>query len=200
MRQVLHWFACHTVLIVLSAFLLIAIVYRDLLFGMAPEPLDVNLLTVPDPVSEPVITKFSEQPAEQVPDAIKTGPVNSASASQIQQQEQYDFRPAEALPVDPADPVDISEEDLLQQARKAYWNEQFDSAKLLYLEYIEKNPDNPDGFGELGNLLSTLGELDQAANMYRYAADLMLQQGDTEQAQQLHQVLDSIEVIQSADP
>ena len=113
-------------------------------------------------------------------------------ADDIQLRERYDFRPAEELPV-----TDVVDEDLLQKARRAYWNDQLDSAQKLYLAYIDQNPSNPDGYGELGNLLSTLGELDEAAEMYRQAADLLKQQGKNEQAMQLHEVLESIRVIQA---
>ena len=126
------------------------------------------------------------------PELSEKAVIKAETADEIQQREQYDFRPAEEAAVE--EPVD---ENLLQKARKAYWNDQLDSAQKLYLDYIEQDPSNPDGYGELGNLLSTLGELDEAAEMYRQAADLLLKQGDTEQAAQLQEVLESIRVIQT---
>ncbi|MEJ2213110.1 MAG: hypothetical protein P8Y20_03370, partial [Gammaproteobacteria bacterium] len=104
------------------------------------------------------------------------------------------FRPENELPV--------SEEqlkmDLLQKARRAYWNDQLNKAKSLYRAYIDLDQENPDGYGELGNLLGTAGELDEAARMYGRAAELLMQQNRHEEAEQLRQVLDSISVIKSS--
>lgn len=108
-------------------------------------------------------------------------------------QENYQFRPPEQQPVEDAE----IQEDLLQQARKAYWNDDLEKARTLYQAYINLNPENPDGYGELGNLLSTQGNLNSAAHMYRKAAELLEKEGKSEQAAQLKEVLSSIEVIQN---
>ena len=120
--------------------------------------------------------------AENIPQTVV---VEVETANEIQQREQFDFRPPEELPVEDV----ASNESLLQKARKAYWNDQLDSAQKLYLAYIDLDPSNPDGYGELGNLLSTQGELEQAAIVYRKAADLLMEQGNTEQAAQLQKCL-----------
>lgn len=88
--------------------------------------------------------------------------------------------------------------DLIQKARKAYWNDQLQQARDYYQQYIQRFPENPDGYGELGNLLSTLGELDLAASHYQKAAELMKKQGREEQAEKLYQVLESIRIIQTS--
>jgi len=112
----------------------------------------------------------------------------------LQQEENYQFRPPQE---EPYKPDTENAEDLLQQARKAYWNDELDQSKSLYEEYIALNPENPDGYGELGNLLSTMGDLDSAAEMYGKAAELLSNAGNTEQAQRLQEVLSSIEIIQN---
>ena len=112
----------------------------------------------------------------------------------LQQDENYQFRPPEEEPYQP----DADESgDLLQQARKAYWNDELLKSRSLYEKYIAVNPNNPDGYGELGNLLSTMGDLDKAAQMYRKAADILTSEGEIDQAQRLEEVLSSIEVIQN---
>jgi len=197
MKKLLHWIACHSVVLVLLAFLVMAVVFRESLFGIkaaSPESKPTEL--------KPVISAAENSEKSQPEKALKQAkPVASESpviepetADDIQQREQYDFRPEKELSVE-----NVEDEDLLQKARKAYWNDQLDDAQKLYLAYIEQDPSNPDGYGELGNLLSTLGELDEAAKMYRQAADLLKQQGKDEQAMQLHEVLESIRVIQTTN-
>lgn len=104
------------------------------------------------------------------------------------------FRPVELAAEEVQPELD---EDILQKARKAYWNDDLQRARNLYQAFIGLYPDNPDGYGELGNLLSTIGDLDEASQMYQKAAELLLSQGQTEQAAQLLEVLDSIKDIQN---
>jgi len=207
MKKLLHWIACHNVLVVLLVFLIIAIIFREPLFGIKSSSSQQGAIEEPvASVSENTEKKQpektpSEKTLEQSEPSIvepRAGSeslpqtINAETADDIQQREQYDFRPPDALPVE-----DVKNEDLLQQARKAYWNEQLDLAQKFYLAYIEQDPENPDGYGELGNLLSTLGELDEAAKMYQQAADLLIKQGKPEQAEPLLEVLESIRVIQT---
>ena len=107
----------------------------------------------------------------------------------------FAFRPKNDKPVT----NDDLKSDLLQQARRAYWNDQLNKARSLYQAYIDLDPENPDGYGELGNLLGTAGELDEAAKMYGKAAELLTQQDRLEEAEQLIQVLESINVIKRAE-
>jgi tetratricopeptide (TPR) repeat protein len=210
MIKLLRWIACHTVALVLLAFLLIAFVFREPLFGVKSSSSKTSVADNHALIIQKSEAIASEQKVSDIQAKIETGTetfakvketeppvikpvvIEAETAVEIQHREQYEFRPADEQPVD-----DNLKEDLLQKARKAYWNDQLDSASKLYLAYIDQDPDNPDGYGELGNLLSTLGDLDEAANMYRQAADLLMRRGETAQAAQLQEVLDSIRVIQS---
>ena len=248
MKTVLHWLACHTVLIVLSLFVVVGIVFRGPLFGIWPSAEAVKTETdpvvatvekaeavkteknippksLPEPIVKKVIPlsepkfetaektalvpekKIQDKPApafrdEPIEIKLQRAPYISQSLSvlkseapqALQNQQDYQFRPPEEEPA----AVAQTQTDLLQQARKAYWNDELDKARSLYSAYIELNPDNPDGYGELGNLLSTAGELDAAADMYKQAAKLLVWQGKTEQAEKLNEVLNSIEVIQNS--
>jgi len=212
MKKLLHWIACHNVLVVLLVFLIIAIIFREPLFGIKSSSSQQG--AIEEPVASVSENTEKKQPEKKQPEKTPSEKtleqsepsivepragseslpqtINAETADDIQQREQYDFRPPDALPVE-----DVKNEDLLQQARKAYWNEQLDLAQKFYLAYIEQDPENPDGYGELGNLLSTLGELDEAAKMYQQAADLLIKQGKPEQAEPLLEVLESIRVIQT---
>jgi len=202
MKKLLHWIACHNVLLVLLAFLVVAVIFREPLFGNKDSKSESDITETKSVVSVQEIPQKTQADQtlpqsklkQSVPDPVQSPVIKAETADEIQLREQYDFRPPEELAVEKA--VD---ENLLQQARKAYWNDQLDSAKKLYLAYIELDPTNPDGYGELGNLLSTMGELNEAAEMYRQAADLLNKQGKAEQAEELLKVLDSIRVIQTTN-
>ena len=161
--------------------------------------------SVEAPVAEKVSLPITETHAEleqmqpQIPAKASSGNemsevVDQESLEAQRLQENYQFRPEDELPVEEAD----IQQDLLQQARKAYWNDDLEKARTLYQAYINLHPEDPDGYGELGNLLSTEGNLQSASYMYRKAADLLTRQGRTEEAQQLKEVLSSIEVIQNS--
>ena len=142
-------------------------------------------------VPEPV--ELVRQPEELISEEVVSEPLQPAEITDSNETDPA-FRPENESPV--------SEEqlkmDLLQKARRAYWNDQLNKAKSLYLAYIDLDQENPDGYVELGNLLGTAGELDEAARMYGRAAELLMQQNRHEEAEQLRQVLDSISVIKSS--
>lgn len=247
MKKILHWLACHTVILVLLVFLAIAVFFRGPLFGIWPEPEKTTTSPTQTQASseQPGEAQQSFQPeAEAKPAAVKpeisaqkpvsqqaepqsakpaasldntpaetplTGPeadpeyesdtgslpntvIERTKPEILRQEENYQFRPPQE---EPYQPVAEDSGDKLQKARKAYWNDDLQKSRSLYEQYIAVNPQDPDGYGELGNLLSTMGDLDKAAQMYRKAADLLISKGEIEQAQRLEEVLSSIEVIQN---
>ncbi len=148
----------------------------------SPETLNTQV------ASSKAVGQVKEPAAIEFPEEAKDTP------EKIIAQQDYQFRP----PASEAEQISEVQTDLLQKARQAYWNDQLDKAASLYRAYIEIHPANPDGYGELGNLLSTTGDLAEAALMYAKAAELLLQQGRIEQAAKLREVLDSIEIIQNS--
>ena len=238
MRKVLHWFACHLVLLVFLGFLLIAVIFRGPLFGITG-PVETELVeevveVIPNtPESQSQVISLEkplkpdsgqsepDQPQEMVSSSTKVdSEMIEEAASPLVETQPAETQPAET-PAEEREPVlevasvesdfafrpendkpvtnDDLKSDLLQQARRAYWNDQLNKARSLYQAYIDLDPENPDGYGELGNLLGTAGELDEAAKMYGKAAELLTQQDRLEEAEQLIQVLESINVIKRAE-
>ena len=78
---------------------------------------------------------------------------------------------------------------LLAQAREAYWLRDYENAEKTYRQLIELEPNNPDGYGELGNLYFAQGQWDQAAAAYYDAGVRMLNEGMVVQARQLVDVI-----------
>jgi len=78
---------------------------------------------------------------------------------------------------------------LLAAAREAFWMHDYDEAEANYLKLIELEPDNPDGYGELGNMYFTQGKWDAAATAYFRAGTNLVSSGHIQQAELLVQVI-----------
>lgn len=83
-------------------------------------------------------------------------------------------------------------EDQLNQARDAYAKGDVESAIAGYKEYIKNNPSNPDASGELGNVYYTAGRLQEAAQSYYDAANLLIEQKQQDRAEELIPVISQI--------
>lgn len=78
---------------------------------------------------------------------------------------------------------------LLASAREAFWMHNYTKAEGNYRVLIALEPDNPDGYGELGNMYFTQGDWEQAAKAYFKAGKLLVQAGRIQQAELLVQVI-----------
>ncbi len=78
---------------------------------------------------------------------------------------------------------------LLAAAREAYWMHNYDEAEKKYRDLIALEPDNPDGYGELGNMFFSQGNWEQAADAYFSAGKKLLLAGHIEQAELLVTVI-----------
>ena len=74
---------------------------------------------------------------------------------------------------------------MVQQARRAFWNGDFEGAESAYMSVISAYPEDPDAFGELGNLYQAMGKDEQAMDAYFEAGVLLKQAGDREKLQQI---------------
>jgi len=78
---------------------------------------------------------------------------------------------------------------LLAAAREAYWLRDYDVAETKYIDLTRVDPDNPDGYGELGNMYFSQGQWDQAASAYYEAGVRLIGQGLLDQAEELVAVI-----------
>jgi hypothetical protein len=78
---------------------------------------------------------------------------------------------------------------LLAMAREAFWMHNYEEAEKKYRDLIALEPDNPDGYGELGNMYFTRGNWQQAAEAYFNAGERLIQSGRLEQAEILVEVI-----------
>jgi len=95
------------------------------------------------------------------------------------------FRP----PVDTGVPAAAvsSRAELIQQARRAYWNGDFEAAEAAYLTALSFYPADADVFGELGNLYQSMGKPAEALDAF-YEAGVRLKAA--EETEKLNQIID----------
>ena len=108
--------------------------------------------------------------------------------------EGFHFRPLDDASVAPGEmAVGGRQGDLLNQARRAYWNDEPDSAVSLYETLIQEFPHNPDYLGELGNVYFQQGNKALAAQAYFEAAVRLENQGERSRAERLQELLQKID-------
>lgn len=99
---------------------------------------------------------------------------------------------AESLSSD-KEAVAKSHTELLNQARLAFQSGNSDKAVSLYKELSDLNPDDPNVYGELGNIFYSQGKWKQAGQAYYEAATRLLQKGQRGQVQYLHRVIQGLD-------
>ena len=82
---------------------------------------------------------------------------------------------------------------VLAAAREAYWLHDHQEAESLYRQLIALDPDNPDGYGELGNLYFTQGKWEEAASAYFEAGSRLARSGHIMEAENLLDVIRGLE-------
>ena len=86
-----------------------------------------------------------------------------------------------------------SHAELINRARLAFQNGDSKKAIRLYQELGSLNPDNPNAYGELGNIFYLQGKWKQAGQVYYEAAVRLLRQGQTGQVQYLYRVIHGLD-------
>lgn len=81
---------------------------------------------------------------------------------------------------------------VLLDAREAYWQGNYPAAADKYQEAVKIMPDNPDAYGELGNLYYSQGQWEHAGDAYYQAAVHLLASGDIGHAVQLNNVIQGL--------
>lgn len=213
---VLRWFATHLVLFTLVGFALAALPvfgWVDPPFGwtwaavQAPAPgsaaavrgsgpagaapaATVPMYSTPAPVATPARPPrsvqtpptggFSAERSAAAPDRAR--PALPAPAAQ-------GFRPSPMLPL--PEQKAPTREDMVQDARRAFWNGDFEAAEAAYMEVLGIFPADADLFGELGNLYRAMGRADKARDAYYEAAVRLKSAGDKEKLALIADLLDA---------
>ena len=141
----------------------------------------------------------SEQPGSMgdtaaAPVAAETVPAESvagdaAGADTMEQQIDSETAPAISK---------TSSYQLLAAAREAYWLRDYEQAEQHYRALIAMDPENPDGYGELGNMYFSQGDWEKAATAYYEAGVRLVDQGLTDHAMQLVEVIRGLDGNQAS--
>lgn len=79
--------------------------------------------------------------------------------------------------------------ELLAAAREAFWLHNYDDAEKNYRALTELEPQDPDGYGELGNMYFSQGRWDDAAAAYYEAGTRLVSEGRLDSARELVNVI-----------
>lgn len=83
-------------------------------------------------------------------------------------------------------------ETILARARQAFFDGDLQQAEMLYREYIRRRPEDPDGFGELGNVYHALKRDKEAQDAYFQAGLRLKFEGDQKRLERLRQWLEKV--------
>jgi tetratricopeptide (TPR) repeat protein len=93
----------------------------------------------------------------------------------------------------------VSSYQLLASAREAFWLRDYQGAEDQYLQMIQNDPDNPDGYGELANMYFTQGNWEAAASAYYEAGTRLVKSGLLAPASELVDVIRGLNGMQADD-
>ena len=89
--------------------------------------------------------------------------------------------------------------ELLAAAREAFWLHNYDDAEKNYQALTELEPQNPDGYGELGNMYFSQGRWEEAAAAYYEAGTRLVSEGRLDSARELVKVIRGLNGQQADD-
>ena len=165
----------------------------------APANQELVIETVIDvETEEPVLAE--QTPAEPVQDVMQQDQEATEEPEEVAVQEMQES--PEAVQDSTQDSTEISGAgpyELLAAAREAYWLRDYELAEGQYRKLIELQPDNPDGYGELGNMYFSQGNWEAAASAYYEAGTRLLGEGLLVQAQQMVDVIRGLKGSQADD-
>ena len=169
--------------------------------GIEPEGEQVLINTLSDAVSvisEKVDSLFDMNKSEPIADSGLEGESTKPlipSANKKDSNLTYPEDDAVQVPVAESPSVDTKQ--VLHTARKLFWNGNVQGSEKLYLELINLDKNDPDAYGELGNVYYTQGKWKQAGEAYYEAAIRLLEQNNNGQA--IDRVSYLLMVIQGLD-
>ena len=147
---------------------------------------------------EPAPAAATEQAEEPAP-AEATEPAGEPAPAEATEPA---GEPAPAAVTEPAEEAASTAPDttpyrVLAAAREAYWLRDYGRAEKMYQDLIAMEPDNPDGYGELGNMYFSQGNWEGASAAYYDAGTRLADQGFLSEARQLVDVIRGLKGTQA---
>jgi len=146
-----------------------------------PEP-GISPEAVQQPGSRTPVSIPDEAPASPVETAVPESPPVTATEMQpeVSGAEQSTTRGSGG---------EVKPYELLAAAREAFWLHNYDDAEKNYRALTKLEPQNPDGFGELGNMYFSQGQWEEAAAAYYEAGTRLVSEGRLDPARKLVNVI-----------
>ena len=151
-----------------------------------------------DETSEPLELQQENTPVE-----THVMPVPENTAENTTEPARHTLQPRQSIEQQKNDEVagadtdqtaaEIAHEELLNQARLAFQNGKPDQSTQLYKELSELNPDDPDVYGEMGNVFYSQGKWKQAGVAFYEAAICLLEQNKMRQVPYLYRVIQGLD-------
>ena len=99
------------------------------------------------------------------------------------------MQPGVPVPAPKEENTEVKPYELLAAAREAFWLHNYDDAEKNYQALTELEPQNPDGYGELGNMYFSQGRWEEAAAAYYAAGTRLVGEGRLDRARELVNVI-----------
>lgn len=95
----------------------------------------------------------------------------------------------ESVTVQEADAPLVDFKQQLVSAREAFWSRDMETAIDDYKALVAAQPENPDLWGEMGNVYMAVNRPEEATAAYSRAADILIEQGSLQQVGKLIQII-----------
>ncbi len=179
-----RWLLVHSFSIFLVSLLILGYIYRD---ELKLEQAYHQLLNIDDEELESISAKSKDDgQVEITPEEPADTPISKEqSISTVEKTESVQTSELEFI-AQPTVTEEIIEQDtLLFEARQAYWDKNYEKAIQGYQQLIQRETNNADYLGELGNIYYSLNDFPNASRHYYQAALVLIQQNKIEQARSL---------------
>ncbi len=176
-----RWLLIHSFSIFLVVILVLGYIYRE---ELKLEQAYSQILDLGN--AETVVKPLKQEKQQASPD--RHDEVKTVDNSTPEVQQVIATSPAEKQPLVIAPTIvhaETHQQDVLFDAREAYWQRDYQAAIGKYRNLIESDPKNPDYSGELGNVYYAMNDYRNASELYFRTAMLLLEQGQRDEAGQL---------------
>lgn len=203
---IVSWLASHLIVFSLLGFVVLGL----FVFGVVPlDPRDTGTVVLDTPDGSaaardvrPYAANVADEPASETlaapaprpskrPKMIGGSlPVYDRLPKPGQERPKVDsngFRPSDGLAESP--PLMPSYGEIIQRARRAFWNGDFEAAEAAYMDAVSAYPDDADAFGELGNLYESMGKSALAGDAFFAAGVRLKARGNHEKLSQIIDLL-----------
>lgn len=163
-----------------------------------PTPTPMPIPEVPEETGAPPHAAVTAPPAGAERPAPRTPPAatlpESQAAAYAEDEPAAGTVPPPSVTESPASPDTARRDKLRIDARSAFWRHDYQQAEKDYQELIQLDPDDPDAYGELGNVYFSQGNWKAAGGAFYEAALRLINSGQVGRARHL------LTVIRGLDP